>query len=404
MSSWLIAIPGAVHAQEAPPAAPRVSRLAILQAEDRRAPTARDLAVIRSGVHSGDDQTTRIAVRALGRLERPSLIADIVPSLRHPVPEVRTEAANAIGQAAQGWKADKPPQAAVVDAASSPLVARLKVEADPDVRAAICETLGRLPYVTAAQAEAAERTLVAAGASAETVTDRLGVAKGLEAFVRVQRKLRPAGEDAIAMLKRMATPGPADAATGARIRRLALEALITAAAVDVPVLGAAAHDPDGQVRRIAMRAATPPASTTVSANEAHAVLATGAADDSPAVRLEALRGLRQRADETACSAALAAAGDPDPQVALVALDLLAPCGSSPDAVAALEHDVTDLSHVGEPRGWHRAAHALVALAAAAPERGAAALPQFTGSRVWQLRLYSARAAALLNDRPTLHRL
>jgi cyclophilin family peptidyl-prolyl cis-trans isomerase len=391
------------RAQDAP-AAPRVSRLAVLEAEDRRAPTARDLAVIRSGVHSGDDQTARIAVRALGRLERPALIADIVPSLRHPVQEVRVEAANAIGQAAQGWKADKPPPPSTVDAASAPLVARLKVEAEPDVRAAICETLGRLPYVTAAQAESAEHVLLAAGARADTVTDRLGVAKGLEAFVRVQRRLRPPGDETIALLKGMATPGAADAATGARIRRLALEALIGVAAIDVQVLGAAAHDPDGQVRRIAMRAAAPPASPTVSADEAHAVLATGAADDSPAVRVEALRVLRLRNDATACDAALAAAGGKDVQVALFALDQLAPCGASPDAVTALELAVADLSQAGAPRGWHRAAHALVALATAAPERATAALPQLAGSRIWQLRVYAARAAAQLGDRAALERL
>ena len=62
--SWLIVTSGGLAAQE-PPAAPRVSRLAILQAEDHRAPTAHDVAVIRSGLHGGDDQTTRIAVRAL---------------------------------------------------------------------------------------------------------------------------------------------------------------------------------------------------------------------------------------------------------------------------------------------------------------------------------------------------
>jgi hypothetical protein len=39
------------------------TRLAILQAEDRRAPTAGDLATIRAGVRSGDPQTVRIAVR-----------------------------------------------------------------------------------------------------------------------------------------------------------------------------------------------------------------------------------------------------------------------------------------------------------------------------------------------------
>jgi hypothetical protein len=38
-------------------------RVAILAAEDRRAPTARDLATIRAGVHSGDATTVRIAIR-----------------------------------------------------------------------------------------------------------------------------------------------------------------------------------------------------------------------------------------------------------------------------------------------------------------------------------------------------
>jgi cyclophilin family peptidyl-prolyl cis-trans isomerase/HEAT repeat protein len=411
VSSWLIVASGGLTAQEPPPA-PRVSRLAILQAEDRRAPTPRDLAVIRSGLHAGDDQTVRIAVRALGRLERPALIADIVTMLRQPLPEVRTEAANAIGQAAQGWTADKPPSAAAVDAVSAPLIARLKVEAEPDVRAAICETLGRLPYVTAAQAEAAERTLVAAGTHADTVTDRLGVAKGLEEFVRVQRKLMTPDEEAIAFLKRLATPGSADAVTAARVRRLALEALITVGAVDGPVLAAAVHDPDGQVRRIAMRAAAPQAGAdrraaehpAVSADEGHMALAVGLTDESPAVRLEALRALRARADVGACSAATSALSDRDTHVALFALDLLAPCSESPDAVAALAHVVEDLSQAGAPRAWHRAAHALVALAAADRERAAAALPEFIGSRVWQLRMYAARAAEQLGDRAALERL
>src|SRR5258706_6473422 len=62
-------------------------RLAILQAEDRRAPTAQDVAIIRSGVRSADAQTARVAVRALGRLERPALIPDILPPLSALVPE-----------------------------------------------------------------------------------------------------------------------------------------------------------------------------------------------------------------------------------------------------------------------------------------------------------------------------
>jgi cyclophilin family peptidyl-prolyl cis-trans isomerase/HEAT repeat protein len=391
------------RAQEEPPAVARTTRLAVLQAEDRRAPTPRDLAIIRSGLHSGDAQTVRVAVRALGRLERPSLIPDLVPSLRHALPEIRSEAANAIGQAAQGWKGDKAPAAPAIDGVSAPLAARLKVEAEPDVREAICDSLGRLPYVNAVQAESAERTLIEMAGRADTLTDRLGVARGLEGLVRAQRKLRVPGDDALALLRRLAIPTKGEAATGARVRRLALEALTTAAAFDVETLGTAAHDPDPQVRRLAVRAAAA-AAPQVAPADLHTVLSAGRADDSPIVRLEALRSLRARDDADACSAALVAAGDRDLHVTLFALDQLGACGSAPDAVAALERTVRDLSSAAEPRGWHRTAHAMVALAAAAPRNAMAALPQFTGSRIWQLRMYSARAAAELKDRDTLQRL
>ncbi len=373
----------------------------MLQAEDRRAPTPRDLATIRAGARSADPQTARVGVRALGRLERPALIPDILPSLRNEFPEVRVEAANAVGQAAQGWRDEKPPAAATVDAAMAPLVARLKVEAEPDVRAAICETLGRIPYATSAQAEAVERALVEMAGRAELVADRLGVAKGLEAFARTQRKLRAPGDDAVAVLRRFATPASVDAATGARIRRLALEALIAASALDTSLVAAAAHDPDAQVRRLAVRATAPPAGASLGDDDVHAVLSLGLVDDSQAVRLEALRSLRARNDAGSCAAAQTAVGDRDLHVALAALDQLGACGAAAEAVAALEHAVTDLSDAGSARGWHRAAHALVALASASPGRATAMLAQFTGSKIWQLRMYAARAATQLGKRATL---
>jgi hypothetical protein len=126
---------------------PVATRLSILQAEDLRAPTAQDLAVIRSGAHNADPQTARIAIRALGRLERPALISEITLALRNPATEVRAEAATAMGQAAQGWKRDRTAGGAQTTPESTiaALGARLKVEAEPDVRAAICETLGRIP-------------------------------------------------------------------------------------------------------------------------------------------------------------------------------------------------------------------------------------------------------------------
>jgi len=398
-----LCVPLVVARAQNEPALPRTTRLAVLQAEDRRAPTPNDLAIIRAGAHSSDAQTVRVAIRALGRLERPALIPDIMPSLKNSLPEIRAEAANAIGQAAHGWTSDRPPAASALDAVSAPLAARLKLEADPDVRAALCETIGRLPYAAAAQVEAAERTLLETAARGDSVTDRLGVAKGFEALVRIHRKLRAPGAEALASLRHLVTPGPGEALTGARVRRLALEALISAAAVDDEVMRAVSRDPDAQMRRIAMRAAATAGrgGTAAESTVARGVLNAGLADDSPPVRLEALRGLRSRGDGDACAAALLATGDRNAHVALLALDELGMCGAAPDAVASLERVVADLSDAGSARGWHRTAHALVALAAAAPARGAAMLPQFTRSRIWQLRMYAARAAAQLEHREAL---
>lgn len=377
----------------------QATRLAVLQAEDRRAPTAADLATLRSGARSADAQTVRAAVRALGRLERPALIADITPALRHAAPEIRVEAATAIGQAAQGWKAGAAPGAAAVDGVLTTIVARLKVEADADVRAALCETAGRLPYASASDAEHAERALVDMASRAESLTDRLGVAKGFEGLVRNQRKSRAPSAEALAVLRALAVPGAGEASTGARVRRLSLEALINAAAIDDPLIDAASHDPDAQMRRLAMRAAA----SREDSEPAAKTVAAGLADESPIVRVEALRALHARKSANMCAASHNWSADRNLHVALTAIDQLAECGTSPDAIATLESAVNDRDAMAAPRGWHRAAHALVSLATASPERVDAPLREMAASRVWQLRMYAARAAAITGRRDLLDR-
>jgi len=386
----------AVDAQDVP--APRATRLAILMAEDRRAPAPRDLVTIRAGTRSPDPETAVVAVRALGRLERPALVPDILPSLRHELPEVRAEAANALGQALAG--ADSP--AATIDGALNALIARLNVETESSVRGAIYETLGRIP-TTVDGIQRVDNLLVTAFAHEGTIEGRLGLASGFEALVRLHGREQPPSDGAIGALRSMAatTPPngrlPPDPSRDVRVRRLALEALIAAEGMDRPTLDHAADDPDLQVRRLAMRAAgasTFPVDT----------LTEGLTDSAAMVRIDALRAMRVRGSDVICPGAVIATGDSDLQVVLVALDELAICGASTDAVAILQHVVDDLTDAGKPRAWHRAAHALVSLASAAPERGAAALGQFAGSRIWQLRMYAARTAALLKDRAALEKL
>jgi cyclophilin family peptidyl-prolyl cis-trans isomerase/HEAT repeat protein len=409
------------RAQTIPPA-----RLSVLRAEALRAPTARDLTILQVAARGRDRLTAKLAVRALGRLERPSVIPAIALALKHQEPENRAEAANAVAQAAQGWRVGRTaPGPETPATVLSTLVAALEAEQEASVRAAICESIGRLPYRAAEEIARAELALLTVAGTTHTITDRLGVAKGLEALVRMNRPLGPPSPRAIATLRVLAgltgsgaedpdavgpmapealvgdlpVPGTVDPPRDARVRRLALETLLVAEKVDDALLARAGADPDAQVRRLAIRA-------SVAAAGAPDRVVSALQDPAPMVRIEAVRGLRPdgATAEAVCPRLVAALLDPDPHVALLAIDALGGCGSQLDAVHELERATNDLSTAGAPRGWHRAAHAIVALAAASPERAAPALKQFVGSRVWQLRMYAARAAATLQDRATLERL
>ena len=378
------------------------TQLAIVQAEERGASTPRDLQVIRSAVRSNTIQTVRMAVRALGRTERPALIPDILPSLRHMLPELRVEAANAVAQAAQGFRGLKTmPPGVTIASTQTALMTRLSIETEPAVRAALCEALARLPYKAPADIEKAEGTIVALASSPTTTADRLGIAKALEALFRMHRSIRPAGPAAIELLKSFVrqaeTRSGPELLRDARVRRLALEGLTSANSLDADVIGIAATDPDAQVRRLAIRGAA-------ISGAGMSNVEAGLLDPAALVRLEALRALRSRNSEQLCQAALKASSDSEMEVALVAIDQLDACGQSPAAVAALERAVADRSEADAPRGWHRNAHALVALAVAAPSQAVNALPSYIHSSIWQVRLYAARAATALNNRLALQTL
>ncbi len=372
-------------------AASAQSTLEILRAEDRRAPTAEDLATIRAGLRSSDAPTVAIAVRALGRLERASLIDDITPLLQHAAPAVRAEAATAIGQAAQAWKRDTPAHASI-DSTQAALVARLKVETDADVRAAIEDTLGRLPYANAAQVEIAERAMLDRAAK-----DWFGVVQGLFRLTRFQRTLHPLSAPARAVLVDLhAKP---NSPSSARVRRLALDAYLTLGPPERSVIEPLSHDADAQVRRLAMRGAA-----ALPQHDGGAMLIAAAAGDaSPLVRIEALRGLISGHADEPCATLVKAVGDRDTLVALVAIDELSKCGTSADAVSTLTRLTAARRDL--PREWHRSAHALVALATASPEHAAVAFDfPFITSPTWQLRAYIANVAAILKNRAALERL
>ncbi|MEO5580318.1 MAG: peptidylprolyl isomerase [Gemmatimonadaceae bacterium] len=117
------------------------------------------------------------------------------------------------------------------------------------------------------------------------------------------------------------------------------------------------------------------------------------------------RALSERGSD--CRAIRAAFSDRSWQVRLRAADLVMPtCSVDDSLLATLRHWIdsvpADVSH-RDPGGisWHAAAHALVALSKLKPGEAAQHVLKFAAHRQWHLRLYSARAAAILADAATL---
>ncbi|MBV9879889.1 MAG: HEAT repeat domain-containing protein, partial [Gemmatirosa sp.] len=399
----LLAAPRAGRAQDVAPRLPaeRAQYEALLRAQDARAHADADLATLRAGLHASNPMLRRVAVRAVGRLEREALIPDAVALLADPVDAVRAAAADAVAQdAAHGG----------APAARAALLARLDAERDPAVRGALAEAFGRLPQGDTTQVRAtAERLAALAGDGAPAATI-YGVARGL--FLMTQQ---PAARGALpaaavarlgALLTHGLTPASADP-NAVAVRELAAGALAAARAATEPTYATILADPAPGVRRIAPRGIALLADTAAARRIARRALD----DRAPVVRGLAVTGYARRfAAERRCSTALAVAHDPDPSTRMDAVDALGiACDDRAPVVALLDSLAGTLP---APRGdaardggaWHLPAHALVSLAAQDPARARARLGAFVASPAFFVRDYAARAAARAADTATLRRL
>jgi cyclophilin family peptidyl-prolyl cis-trans isomerase/HEAT repeat protein len=397
-----------------PFAAPAVEAQAladrILQVQDARELSADAQATIVEGLKDPTPRVRMLAVRAAGRFESPALVGQIVPLLGDQDRAVRHAAAIAAADAAKVF----PMQA--IDALRTAMGS-----APPADWAVFGASLARIALPDAAQFTAVE-SLLAAGLPAVALRAQAGrpsrstarpsdpirtegAARGLEALVRVNGRLGTLSPDTRARLYAVVEMSRGSAARGlTRARRLALLALRTARAVDGDLATIAARDPDDEVRRLALTAVATPDAAAIGDEHRTAVLRAGLKDAEPRVRLEALRGWGRQRQATDCQPVIAAVSDASTHVALQALDLLgAGCESTPDgAVPPLRGAAEALPSTAT--GWHRAAHAIVALARVGPGEARLLLPRFVGHSTWQVRMYAARAAGRMSSIETLVRL
>ncbi len=384
---------------------PEALLMQMLMAEDSRGGAPEGLDPLMAGLRSLDADVQRRAVRALGRLERPSFVPLIQSALESPHAVVRSEAANALGQAVKNGPASL---------VSGILTARLSVEADPAVRGAIARTLGRLPYTELGEIRAAESTLLMTswldgtpGGGDPPLETLVGVAHGLESLARQQRTRNPVAGRTLGRLRsllqtRALPESTASGRTAARVRRLATSALVTTGNLTRDIVVDALRDPDPEVRRLAASVAP-----TDGLSHADPLVQRFFTDSSASVRYEALQAYGARLRNTdPCDTVSNFTTDPDDRVALLAIDLLSRCRSTASVVAPLSSWAAELPSDAPvwARTWHRPAHALVSLAQVSRDDARGLLPQYTRHQNWLVRVYAARAAALLPDVATLRTL
>jgi cyclophilin family peptidyl-prolyl cis-trans isomerase len=388
--------------------------VAVLAAEDARAPTPADISVLVQSTRSSTRQIQLAAIRALGRLERRDVVTDLLKFLRPPFgPEVRTEAAHAIAQGMRGERMPLDPTGTQIEGVLLAMLSAASKETEPGPLGAIARSLGRLPYERAEQVIRADALLVQVLTLShelayvrKQVGDALpamnGAVAGAELLGRLHTKLAPASEELTTQLRRFATGRVPMTTMDRPPQEDALAALIQVRGLDEETLRISLESANDQVRRLAAAALGAGSSPLTGADRADS-LRRLLGDRSQLVRYEAVRGYaRSHARTDGCGPLVEALADKSMHVVLAALDGLGDaCKQDEPVIDRVVGEARTPPNVGN---WQRESHALLALARLSPPQAEIALAAHSRHAVWQVRMYAARAAGILNDAATLERL
>jgi cyclophilin family peptidyl-prolyl cis-trans isomerase/HEAT repeat protein len=367
----------------------------LLVAEDARGTGTDGLGPLMAALTSTDTLLRRLAVRGLGRFQRPGLGRVLLPSLSDPLASVRAEAANAVAQSMhsvqRGTTTSDSARLTTTEVAAA-LTRALSTETDPRVVDALAQSLGRLPLPDSTAARAAEDAIRERFHAQATP----GLEHGLYTLARVTRATGNLTPATVVLLR-----GASITAPGTTVRRLALLTLALVGGLDSTTAERTARDRDDETRRMTLRG-----SGSLSPLFRNALIRRAQADPSTIVRLEAIAAARLGDNPPDCTPILAATRDSEPYVVLTAIDSLGTgCADSGAAAATLRR----LARSTVTRGpadhrWQVGAHALLALGRLDATATAAMLPRMAGAARAEVRQHAARTAALVGARAVLLRL
>lgn len=344
-------------------------------------------------------EAQRLAVRALGRYESREFVTDLVPLLA--LDDVRGEATRAIVQAFRGPAHPSDRDGQQARAVMDLLNAHATKDAMYLETAAVA--IAELPYDRADHADAAQRMLREflrrAEANVRVPLDE--IVRAVEVFARRHRKLSPLGDDLVERLRFIATAADPRHQRGSR---WATAALVAAGAMDIDTLRLTAVDSREAEKRRLSAVVLGGTSLEIDHPERVHFLRKLLRDESVPVRIEAVRAWGRRVTPIeGCELLLESLKDPNEHVVLATMDLLG--DACPTDVNLTDRLTAEIKTPPVDRSWHRAAHALAALATRAPDRvGIALNSAFASHPVWEVRMYGARVAAMIKDVTALERL
>jgi cyclophilin family peptidyl-prolyl cis-trans isomerase/HEAT repeat protein len=354
--------------------------------------------------NSAEQNVALYAIRALGRLEDPKLVPQLIQLTDTKSEAIRLAAASALAQTL--WHLDpKSDPDTIAKAAAA--IRRVYGGVPIQISGQALGALGDLAYANPSDVAAAEDILAdvmeRTGAGHDNAAAYSSAVHGFEALTRRNARLpgisyKPASLEKLSSSARNEHQNDIDPT----VRQNALRALLNARAVDSTVLSAVVKDDDEQVRRIAVQIlggnvfATDPDSRF---QDVHRAMG----DPSALVRLEALRSYARRVAATnGCGPLLDSLQDDSLHMVLAALDALATaCPGDEDVTTRLMEEARPAPTVGP---WQREAHAYLALTRRDPDRAVVVAQSYVSHPSWMVRLYGARAAAAAGDVPRLERL
>ncbi len=313
----------------------------ILELEHARTDKTAELV---AGLKSSNTKIQRLAVRAMGRLERPALQRDVEPLTIAADVDVRREAINALAQMG----------------ATYAFASLLPGEKSGLVRAMIYESLGRSARSTFTEAE----LVLLGGLSDASLDARIGAARGLESLIRRNARTAQPTQGTLSAIRRVIRDNESES-----LRELGLLALNAAGDHDSTTFAIALRDASPQVRRLAVLGAP-----------------KFIDDASPIVRYEVMRLA------ATCGRLMNSVDDASEMVTLAVADALGQRNCDARVIESM---------VLRGVSWRIRAHALVSLAKVSPDAAKSHLREAATSKIWQERAWAATTAKVLRDNETL---